>query len=301
MYDQSHLSIAIPTYKRCHSVTSLVNSIIPQLIDGDELLVVDDGSADNTSDILSKISRVRLISNSSNEGMLKTWNKCLTSTTHDWICIIHDDDMIEPDALKNIRKVIARVKEPTLIGHSYPEQNLNHLDNSLQYRSNEAGSWAALHPLTVPSGVTIHKEIINTIGVFDERFQYSADIEYFSRICAKFTSIAIENPRIVSFNLHSQNYEYKTWGKPDFLTQLEEIEKCLIDYAGLGGEKASEYFQNKMNSYIRYIMENSYKSEDKDLLRKFCSEAKTRTYLHRRVLLSAIIASILNFNPKFYR
>jgi glycosyltransferase involved in cell wall biosynthesis len=301
MSNHSSLSIVIPTYKRCKSVVALVNSIIPQIMDEDELLVVDDGSQDGTTDVLSKISRVRLISNSANEGMLKTWNKCLTAATNDWICMIHDDDTIEPDALKTIRKVIARVTEPTLIGHSYPEQNSNHLDTSLQYRSNDAGSWAALHPLAVPSGVTIHKEIIKAIGVFDERFQYSADIEYFSRVCTKFTSIVIENPRIVSFNLHSQNYEYKTWGKPDFLKQLEEIEKCIIDYAGLRGEKASEYFQNKMNSYIRYIMDNSYKSEDRDLLRKFCSEAKTRTYLHRRVLLSAIIASILNCNPKFYR
>jgi glycosyltransferase involved in cell wall biosynthesis len=298
MYNRSSLSIAIPTYKRCNSVVSLVNSIIPQLMNEDELVVIDDGSQDNTSEIISKIERVRLISNSSNEGMLKTWNKCLTSTMHDWTCIIHDDDTIEPDALKTIRKVIALVKEPTLIGHSYSEDN--NLDTCLQYRFIEPGAWAALHPLAVPSGVTIHREIIKAIGLFDERFQYSADIEYFSRICAKFTSIVIENPRVVTFNLHSQNYEYKTWGKPDFLKQLEEIEKCLIEYAGLSGEKASEYFENKMNSYVRYIMNNSYKSEDKSLLRKFCSEAKMRSYLNKKTLLSAQIASIFNWIPKLY-
>jgi glycosyltransferase involved in cell wall biosynthesis len=298
MYNERpHLSIAIPTYKRCDSVVSLVNSLIPQLIDGDELLVIDDGSQDDTFDRLSKIERIKLISNLSNEGMLKTWNKCLTATTHDWVCIIHDDDTATPNALKTIRKTIALVQQPVLIGHSYSGDN--NLDDSLRYHLVEPSAWAALHPLAVPSGVTIHRDIIKDLGLFDERFQYSADIEYFSRICAKFTSIVIENPRIVSFNLHSENYEYKTWGKIDFLTQLEEIEKCLIEYAGIENKEASDYFHNKMNAYVGYIMDNAYKSDDKFLLRKFCLEAKKRKYLNKINLLSARIASVLNWHPKF--
>lgn len=291
------ISISIPTYKRCESVVSLVNSILPQLMDEDELLVVDDGSQDGTFEILSKMEKVRLLSNSSNEGMLKAWNKCLSLPIHDWICIIHDDDTVEPDALATIRKVISLVKEPTLIGHSCDGDDL---DRCFRYRVVEPGPWAVLHPFTVPSGVTIHREIIKAVGLFDERFQYSADIEYFSRICAKFTSIIIENPRVVSFNLHNDNYEYKAWGKPDVLNQLEEIERCAIEYAGIDGEKAETYFNDKMNSYVRYIMDNSYKSEKKYLLREFCSEAKTKKYLDKRTLLSAQIASILNWNPKLY-
>jgi glycosyltransferase involved in cell wall biosynthesis len=297
MYKKSAISIAIPTYKRCDSVVSLVNSIVPQLMDGDELLVVDDGSQDDTSDKLSKIEKVKLISNLANDGMLKTWNKCLTATTQDWVCIIHDDDTVAPNALRTIRKTISLVQNPALIGHSYSGDN--DFDDCLRYRLVEPGAWAALHPLAVPSGVTIHRNIIKELGLFDERFQYSADIEYFSRICAKFTSIVIENPRVISFNLHSENYEYKTWGKPDFLTQLEEIEKCIIKYSGLSGEEASAYFRNKMNSYVRYIMDNSCKSEDKSLLQKFCSQAKTREYLSKKNSLSAQIASIFNWHLKF--
>jgi glycosyltransferase involved in cell wall biosynthesis len=295
MYNHSSLSIVIPTYKRCKSVVALVNSIIPQMVDEDELVVVDDGSQDDTTDVLIKIAGIRLISNASNEGMLKTWNKCLTSASNDWICMIHDDDTVAPDALDTIRKATRLVKEPAIVGHIYREDNPN---NSFQSHLVEPGSWAALNPFTVPSGVTIHKEIIKELGLFDERFQYSADIEYFSRICAKFTSIVIENPKIVSFNLHNQNYEYKTWGKPDFLDQLEEIEKCLIKYGRIEGKEASEYFHNKMNSYVGYIMNNLHKSEDKYLLQKFCAQTRTRKYLNKKALLSAWIVSIFNWNPK---
>jgi glycosyltransferase involved in cell wall biosynthesis len=286
------LSVVIPTYGRCESVVSLVNLLVPQLMNEDELLVIDDGSQDSTSDIL------RLISNTSNEGMLKTWNKCLTSATHDWICIVHDDDTIESDALATIRKTIEFIQKPALIGHSYSGDDI---DTGLRCHFIAPGPWAALHPLPIPSGVTIHREIIKAVGLFDERFQYSADIEYFSRIGAKFPSIVIENPRVVSFNLHGQNYEYKTWGKPDFLSQLEEIEKCLIEYSGMSDERALGYFQNKMNNYIRYIMDNSYKSEDKSLLRKFSLEVKKRKYLRKKVRLSAYFASTFNWFPNFLK
>ncbi len=296
MYDRPSLSIVIPTYKRCKSVVALVNSIIPQMMDEDELLVVDDGSQDDTANLISKIAKIRLISNPSNEGMLKTWNKCLRSASNDWICMIHDDDTIAIDALENIRKATELVKEPAIVGHIYDEDSL---DRDFRYRIVEPSSWAALNPFPIPSGVTIHRSIVEEIGVFDERFQYSADIEYFSRICSRYTSIVIENPRIVSFNLHSGNYEYKTWGKIDFLAQLEEIEKCLIEYAGIEGKEALDYFHNKMNAYVRYIIDNAYKSEDKFLLQKFCSEAKKRKYLNKRNLRSAQIASVLNWTPKF--
>jgi glycosyltransferase involved in cell wall biosynthesis len=294
MSENSQLTIAIPTYKRHQSVVSLVNSLIPQLVDKDELLVVDDGSQDGTSEVLSKMDQIRLISNSSNEGMLKTWNKCLTSASNDWICIIHDDDTITSDALKTIRKACRLTQEPALIGHSYCGDNF---DNSFRCRIIEPGPWASLHPLAIPSGVTVHKSIIEDIGIFGEKFQYSADIEYFSRICSKYTSVIVENPRILTFNLHSQNYEYKTWSKPDFLTQLEQIEELIMAYSGLTGDKASEYFFHKMNSYVSYMLNTSSKAEDKTLLRKVGSMVKSKPYLMKRNRIAAHFASILSWVP----
>ncbi len=288
------ITVAIPTYRRCESVASLARSIIPQLEDKDELLVVDDGSQDGTYDILAEIKRVRLISNTSNQGMLSTWNKCLTSAAHDWICIIHDDDTIAPDALKTIRKTCTLLQEPSLIGHNYLGDSF---DNSFRCRIVEPGSWSALHPLAIPSGVTIHRSIIDDVGLFDERFKYSADIEYLSRICSKYTSIIIENPQIISFNLHEENYEYKTWTKPDFFTQLEQIEQCLINYSGLSGDLASNYFREKMNQYVRYMIKTSYKAKDKTLLHKIGLMAKNKSYLSKKNYIATHFAFLLNWVP----
>jgi glycosyltransferase involved in cell wall biosynthesis len=290
------LTIAIPTYERCKSVISLVNSIIPQLKNEDELLVVDDGSKDGTSNALREIKEVTLISNSSNIGMVRNWNKCLTSAKNDWICIIHDDDIISPNALDTIRRACLLYPEPFIIGHNYSGDNI---DFSFRCNFVESGTWSALHPFLIPSGVTIHKVIIENIGLFDENFKYSADIEFFSRVCSRYTSICIENPRIITFNLHGENYEYKTWGKPDFLTQMEQIEEKIIAYSGLSEDNASNYFRNKMNGYVDYMLKNAFKANDNNLVRKIGISSKNKTYLRKKIRIIAHVAAFLNWVPNF--
>lgn len=289
------LTVVIPTYERQKSVVSLCKAVLLQLEEDDELLVVNDGSKDGTAKALSKINQVRLISNSNNEGMVKTWNKCLVSASHDWICMIHDDDEVTPYALKTIRKVCSSWKKPAIIGHQYSGQNE---DNSLQFRVAEPGRWAVLRPFAVPSGVTIHKSIVESVGLFDEQFKYSADIEYFSRICKYFTSITIENPQILVFNLHGDNFEFRAWKEPDILTQLEELERRILSYAELTERAAENYFNNKMNSYIEYIFYTSSKARDTSLLRKFGILAKNKPYLTTRNRIIANFAALFNWFPK---
>jgi glycosyltransferase involved in cell wall biosynthesis len=290
------LTIAIPTYNRCKDLCSLIDSIIPQLDENDELLVVDDASHDQTSEILQSNRRIRLISNPVNVGMVRNWNKCLTSATRDWVCMIHDDDTITPNTLAMIRKAYRLIQKPVLVGHSYKG---GRLDSSLRCYIEEPGTWAVLHPLNVPSGVTIHKSIIDDVGIFDERFKYSADIEYFSRICSKYTSVVIENPQILTFNLHGQNYEYKTWSQSDFLLQLEQIEAMMINYAGLNQDAGLDYFRQKMNSYIRYIFNTASKADDKTLLRKVGLMAKNKPYLGKKNLVASHFASMFNWLPRY--
>ncbi len=296
MNNYLHLTVAIPTYKRCKNVLSLVQSILPQLHEEDELLVVDDGSQDGTAQSLESIKRLTLISNLSNQGMVKTWNKCLTFASNEWICLVHDDDTIAPEALKTIRKACSLVSEPALIAHESLDVNL---DSRFRYRVVEPGAWAVQHSTLVPSGVTIHKSIIDSVGLFDEQFTYSPDIEYFARICAKFTSIRIESPHVLTFNIHHQNYEYKTWCKPDFFTQLEKIEMLLSTYSGLTEDVARTYFNYRMNQHIKHMLRYSSRADDKTLLQKVSSIIRDKPYLWRRNRANAQIAALLNWSPNF--
>ena len=288
--DLPPLTIAIPTYNRCQSVTALVRQLMPQLIPHDELLVVNDGSQDGTVEALRGIPEVTLVSNPANYGMVKTWNRCLTVASQDWICVIHDDDRVAPTALQTIRRACALVSEPTLIAHQSRDA---HLDQAFRYRLAEPGAWAVLHTTTTPSGVTLHRDIVKAIGTFNEQFSYSCDLEYFARICAHYPSLMIESPEILYYNQHDQNYQYKTWRKADFWQQLEAIERTTLSYAGVGTE-ASQYFRDRMSNYAQHMLKTAAQAEDKTLLRHVGSLLWKQPYLGRRVRLAASIATVFN-------
>jgi glycosyltransferase involved in cell wall biosynthesis len=259
--------------------------------------VMDDCSQDGTIEALSNIPQVRIVSHTHNQGMVKNWNDCLNEAAHDWICIVHDDDQIAPDALKTIRKACSLINKPALIGS---KTIAPYTDRDFRCCVIEPGLWSVLNTFPLPSGVTIHREIVHALGGFDEQFTYSPDLEYFARVSAQYPIVAIENPQLISFNLHDDNYEYATWVKPDFLTQLEKIELRVGVYAGVEEERALPLFRSRMNSYVAHILRYAPRcSSNKLLLKQFSQSARSKSYLNRRNWLQVQIAAILNWYPRF--
>lgn len=260
------ITIAIPTFNRRDSVSALAASILEQMKPGDELLVCDDGSADGTAEALGSIPGVRLERSSENLGMITNWNACLTEASNPWICIVHDDDSVAPHALESIRAAIRVAAEPALIGH----QRLGtDFDCAFRCRLVSPGPWGVFNDsVLIPSGVTIHRQIVDSVGPFDGRFAYSADIEYFARIGARFPSVSIESPPVVEYNQHGANYQYTTWRKPDFFTQLEEIERLVLKYSGLSGAVAEDRFNTRMVARLNHMLRSAGRIGDREVVRK---------------------------------
>ena len=290
------LTIAIPTYNRRDSVVALVQTLIPQLAAEDELLVLDDASTDGTATALQGIPRVKVLSNAANVGMVNNWNACLLAAARDWVCVIHDDDRIAPDALNTIRRACSIANQPALITHQSIETDL---DQTLRYRFLEPGPWSILNASTNPSGVTLHRSIIDAVGLFGDQFAYSCDLEYFARICTQYPCIVVESPQILYYNQHDQNYQYKTWRQAAFWSQLEQIERTILRYAKLTGDMAEQRFRSRMSDYARHMLRHAKSADDSTLLRHVGSLLWQQNYLGRRVRLSALIAALLNIYVEF--
>jgi len=288
------LSIAIPTYNRRESVVSLVEAIKCQLLPEDELIVVDDGSSDGTAAALEAVPQVKLVRHAKNQGMVRTWNNCLESATREWICLIHDDDALGTHALESIRRACAIINEPGLIEHAPNGSE----DTPFRCRVQDPGTWAVLHSALIPSGATVHRSVIDAVGMFDERFTYSADIEYFARICARYTSVVIESPDVIKYNFHQDNYQYRTWRQPDFFAQLEEILKLVVGYARLPDQEAQQYFRTEMANYLRYILHSSARNRDRIALRKAGSMLLQIPGIDYRWRIKARVASMLGWCPR---
>jgi GT2 family glycosyltransferase len=268
------LTLAIPTYNRCSSVQALVKAIQAQAKEQDEIILSDDGSTDGTFEEVSRIPGIHVVRHKENQGMVRNWNYCLEQARCDWICIIHDDDTLAPGGVEALRRACEFADQPALI---LPTERQAECDDSFRYRFWSPGAWSVLHCPGIPSGAVIHREIIQQLGVFNPKFCYSADLEYFPRIAAHFPVVIIESPLAVRYELHDSNYQIKTWRKADFYSQLEEIQRIVISYASVNGALAESLVQQRLTCLLEHVIREANRRGDQILVRQYAQLAGRRT------------------------
>jgi len=267
------LTLAVPTYNRCSTVQALLTAIQAQAGEQDEIILSDDGSTDGTFEEASRIPGIRVVRHKENQGMVRNWNYCLEQARCDWICIIHDDDTLAPGGVEALRRACEFADQPALI---LPTERQAECDDSFRYRFWAPGAWSVLHCPGIPSGAVIHREIIQQLGVFNPKFCYSADLEYFPRIAAHFPVVIIDSPLAVRYELHDSNYQIKTWRKADFYSQLEEIQRLVISYASINGALAESLVQQRLTCLLEHVIREANRRGDQTLVRQYSQLAGRR-------------------------
>ena len=108
-------SIITPTYNRAEFLERIWNTLNPQSIYISEWIVIDDGSTDNTFEVISKLQKISSINiiyqYSSNRGMTSAINIGLKYVTADYFFKLDSDDYLLESSLKMISNSITKVKE----------------------------------------------------------------------------------------------------------------------------------------------------------------------------------------------
>jgi len=105
-------SIIIATYNRAHLFPRAINSVLSQTYQNFEIIVVDDGSSDNTEEVVNSFrvdKRIIYDKNEENLGLSATWNKGLDLASGDYVVFLDDDDELLPDALEAAAAKIAEL------------------------------------------------------------------------------------------------------------------------------------------------------------------------------------------------
>jgi hypothetical protein len=138
----------------------------------------------------------------------------------------------------------------------------------------------------------IHRKIIQELGVFNPKFCYSADLEYFPRIAAHFPVVIIDSPLAIRYELHDSNYQAKTWRKADFYVQLEEIQRSIVSYARVDGALAESLVQQRLTSLLEYIIREAHRRGDQILVRQYTQLLEKRTAANTRKPFSSLLGSL---------
>lgn len=111
-------SIIIPTYNRAHMIGIAIQSVLDQTYDDWELIIVDDGSADDTKEVIEKYSdpRIKYIYQENQERSAAR-NRGIREANGEWICFLDSDDSYESKRLESWKALV----ENTTPGLYYSE------------------------------------------------------------------------------------------------------------------------------------------------------------------------------------
>ena len=105
------ISIVMASYNYASIIGEAIESVINQTYKDWELIIVDDGSTDNSVEVIKKYlndNRIKLYINEKNLGLAKTVRKGIQYSTSDWIAFLESDDKFFPNALEEKVKAISK-------------------------------------------------------------------------------------------------------------------------------------------------------------------------------------------------
>lgn len=123
------VSVIMPAYNAEKYIEKTINSVLNQSYDNFELIVIDDGSKDNTAEIIiamaNKDKRIHFFQNAKNLGVSVTRNYGISLANTDWIAFLDSDDMWTSDKLDKQIKLISNNERVNLLftGSSFVDEN----------------------------------------------------------------------------------------------------------------------------------------------------------------------------------
>jgi glycosyltransferase involved in cell wall biosynthesis len=222
------ISIIIPTFNRIEFLQKALDSVMMQTYQPLEVIVVDDGSTDDTQSILHAHYPNIKYHYQKNQGVSSARNSGLKIATGDWIALLDSDDQWLPEKLKKQMQALC----------DYPDLKICHTEeiwirnevrvNPMKKHAKKGGN-IFRHCLALcvisPSSVIIHRSVFEDIGNFDESYPACEDYEMWLRMTAKYPVLFIKEPLIKKYGGHQDQLSQKYWGMDRF--RIRALEKIL--------------------------------------------------------------------------
>jgi glycosyltransferase involved in cell wall biosynthesis len=222
------ISVIIPSFNRAHTLPRALDSVLGQRQSADEILVIDDGSKDDTRHLIqTRYPGCRYLYQS-NQGVSAARNRGIREARCDWIALLDSDDAWLPDKLHRQQQVL----------QDRPGYRLCHTDeiwirngvrvNPMKKHTKRGGRiFSDCLPRCVisPSAALLHRSLFEQIGLFDTSLPACEDYDLWLRICAREPVLYLETPLVVKYGGHADQLSRAHWGMDRF--RIHALEKLI--------------------------------------------------------------------------
>lgn len=206
------VSVVIPTFNRGHLVTNAIESVLNQTFAAHEIIVVDDGSTDDTSDKLKPYEHRIQYFYQDNRGVSAAQNKGIELARGEWIAILASDDLWLPSKLE--RQVMAVAELGPQFGACFTDCGFfgNSLESASAFERANFASASKVGPLRHPfecilarhaaiyvQSLLVRRSLLAALEGFDERMVVAEDTDLIFRL-AFLTELCFVNEVLVGID-----------------------------------------------------------------------------------------------------
>ena len=210
------VSILLTCYNHIRYLPACVEGIRAQTFRDFEIVAIDDGSTDGTREWLSQQSDIRCIFNAENLGTYETLNVGLRETESEFVAVLNDDDLWEPQKLEKQIQLLdshpkvglvhtagtfidgeGNLREGNPLGFGFPRFETGDILLGLVYENK-----------VIASAALVRRACLAEVGEFNREYFGSGDWEMWFRIAEKFDVGFVDQP-LTHYRVHGANASHK--------------------------------------------------------------------------------------------
>ncbi len=273
------ISVIIPTYNMAEYVGEAIDSVLSQTYKNIEIIIVDDGSKDNTREILKRYNSCIKYIYQENKGLSAARNTGIRVSKGAFLAFLDADDMWLPEKLECQIRLISIYNTVGIVGCSDYIINEETKIIELFQRNNDPCKKGLLKTLFMRNMVSggsealVRRECFEKVGLFDERLKSAEDWDMWLRI-STFYEIKFAKEYLTKIRVRSDSMCSPSNVATMLENELFVVDKFFTSKNGLN--LLDSLLKRKIYSYRYFRAANSCKLAENDrdakkyLIKSFC-------------------------------
>ncbi|MBC7227532.1 MAG: glycosyltransferase [Thermoflexales bacterium] len=206
------VSVVIPCYNQGRFLAEAIESVLAQDYSDKEIIVVNDGSSDNTREVADRYRHSIVYVEQPNKGAAAARNAGIRVAKGEYIAFLDADDVCLPGRLKKEAAILDQRPEVGLVASD--AYLINESGEILGLKSSVSGvprrpqdfRWETVEYCATTSTVMVRKKCFDMAGYFDERFKRGGGEDWLAwvRIAHDFSMVYLDEPT-VGYRVHTSN------------------------------------------------------------------------------------------------
>ncbi|MCE5209664.1 MAG: glycosyltransferase family 2 protein [Chloroflexi bacterium] len=269
------VSVIIPAYNEAPRIARAVQSVLNQTYAVDEIIVVDDGSTDDTPTVASQFTDKVCYIRQDNQGCAAARNTGISHVKSEWVAFLDADDEWFPSHIENAKTILAAHPEIMWFCAAFERRkegslsaSVQRVDDTLRTASIISNYFTAEAETSFSrtSSMLVKKEVFKQAGLFNINIKnHGEDLDMWFRIALRHPHIAYcQEPGCIYWSRAGSLTSGSTSDVSRFLERIRITRSAGLVYAEINRNAGADLL---IGQWVRYALKDAIKQKDTQSIR----------------------------------